>query len=73
VLSTEKPFSTLCPRTGSRVFIGDELLDLTNPVEIICPICERRHIWTPATLTLSEPGDAAGDGHSKKRNDTVAG
>jgi hypothetical protein len=64
----KKPFSAICPRTGSRVFIRDELLDLTEPIEVVCPVCDRWHIWNPATLKLSEPDDKASDGDAKKPN-----
>ena len=50
----DKPFSAVCPGTGSRVFIRDDLLELAKPVDIACPVCDHLHIWTPATLRLSE-------------------
>ncbi len=55
----EKPTTAVCPRTGSRIFIGVELLDATGPVEFICPACDHEHIWDPATFTLREPDRAA--------------
>ena len=55
----EKPATAICPRTGSRVFICDELLDLTEPIEVMCPACDRWHVWDPATLALTE--SARGD------------
>jgi hypothetical protein len=53
----EKPATAICPRTGSRVFIRDELLGLREPIEVVCPVCEHWHIWDPKTLTLSDPDD----------------
>ncbi len=53
-IPTDKPFSAVCPRTGSRVFIRDELLELANPIDVACPVCDHWHIWSPATLRLSE-------------------
>jgi hypothetical protein len=50
----DKPFSAVCPRTGSRVFICDDLLELAKPIEVACPVCDHWHIWNPATLGLSE-------------------
>ena len=63
---TEKPATAVCPRTGSRVFIRDELLELHEPIEVVCPICEHWHVFDPVTLTLNEPGAAPnGDGARK--------
>ena len=53
----EKAFSTTCPITGSRVFIRNELLELTDPIEVVCPVCDHWHVWNPATLSLTEPDD----------------
>lgn len=57
-IPTDKPFSAVCPRTGSRVFIRDDLLHLTAPIEVVCSVCGHRHVWIPETLRLSE-SDAA--------------
>ncbi len=57
----ERPFTTICPRTGSRAFVCDELLNLTEPIEVICPICDHWHIWNPATLTLAEADDVSAE------------
>ena len=56
-----RPATAICPRTGSRIFIGDELLDLRRPVDIVCPACGRLHVWHPATLKLTDADVAAGD------------
>ena len=58
----ERPFITICPRTGSRVFVRDELLGLTAPIQVACPVCNHWHIWNPAALTLSDEDDSNGDG-----------
>ena len=63
----ERPFTTICPRTGSRVFVLDELLDLTEPIEIVCPVCDHWHTWNPVTLTLSDP-DTEGKGRIRLSN-----
>lgn len=48
----KKPATAVCPRTGSRVFISDGLLDSSGPVEILCPICDRWHTWEPGLQVL---------------------
>ena len=65
---TEKPFSAICPRTGSRVFVRDELLGLTASIEVACPVCNHWHVWNPATLTLSDAEDAKSDGGPRNLN-----
>ncbi len=61
-LLVERPFSTVCPKTGSQVFIRNELLDLAKPIAVVCPVCELWHIWNPATLKLSDSaGPASGE------------
>ena len=62
---SEKPFTGICPRTGSSVFIRDELLHLTKPIEVVCPACDHWHIWNPLTLTLREEDDTEGDGGAR--------
>ena len=63
-----RPATAICPRTGSRVFIRDELLDLDRPIEVVCPACDHWHIWDPATLLLIDvgtAGDDVGDGEAR--------
>ena len=65
-LITEKPFTAVCPRTGSRVFVGDELLELNEPIEVTCPVCDRSHVWNPSTLTLDEATDPTDGGEPEE-------
>ncbi len=37
------------------MFILPQLLDLSEPIEVVCPACDWCHVWDPATLKLSEP------------------
>jgi hypothetical protein len=55
-----------CPRTGSLLFVRDELLELTECIEVACPICDHWHVWDPSTLTLSEPRDTWQDDARRK-------
>ena len=48
----ERPLTAICPRTGSRVFVRDELVELSEPIEVACPVCERWHVWDPALMLL---------------------
>jgi hypothetical protein len=57
----ERPATAICPRTGSRVFIRDEMFYLIEPIEVVCPACDRWHVWDPATHTLREPDQATAD------------
>jgi DNA-directed RNA polymerase subunit RPC12/RpoP len=60
-IPTGRPFTSVCPRTGSRVFVRDELLELTAPTEVVCPACGHRHVWNPVTLTFADVEDADSD------------
>ncbi len=62
----EKPVSAICPRTGSRVFIRDELLELSAPIDVVCPICDHWHVWNPVTQVLEE--DATGDDAAREQD-----
>ena len=60
----ERPSTAICPRTGSRVFIREELFELPGPIEVVCPACDHWHVWDPATLTLNDPSVPPGEGEA---------
>lgn len=44
--------TTICPRTGSRVFIDELLCESADAVEFSCRVCDGRHWWQPDSLCL---------------------